>query len=144
MALTVKRITLWRTEVENRVGALAAALEPLARTGADLKVLMAYRYPGNEARAAIEVFPITGKKATAAAQGVGLAAAPFPALLVEGDNRPGLGHALAQAIADAGINMTFQVAQVVGRRATAVIGFEREEDARKAAAIIKKVGARRR
>jgi hypothetical protein len=144
MALTVKRITLWRTEVDNRVGALATTLEPLARAGADLQVLMAYRYPGNEQRAAVEVYPVSGKKVTAAAQAAGLAAAPFPALLVEGDNRAGLGHALAQAIADAGINMTFQVAQVMGRRASAIIGFEREEDARKAATIIKKVAARKR
>jgi hypothetical protein len=35
---------------------------------------------------------------------------------VEGDNKPGLGHAIAQAIADAKINLNFLVAQVIGRR----------------------------
>ena len=60
---------------------------------------------------------------------------------MEGDNRPGLGHAISQAIADAGINMDFVVAQVVGRKYTAIFGFESEADATKGAAEIKKAAA---
>ena len=64
---------------------------------------------------------------------------------MEGDNRPGLGHAISQAIADAGINMDFVVAQVVGRKYSAIFGFESEADATKGAAVIKKaVAAKRR
>jgi hypothetical protein len=59
-------------------------------------------------------------------------------LAVEGDNKPGLGHAIAKAIGDAGINMTFVVAQVVGRKYSAVFGFENESDANKAANLIRK------
>ncbi len=54
----------------------------------------------------------------------GLAPSSLSTLLVEGDNRPGLGHAVAKAIGDAGINMSFVMAQVVGRRYSALIGFE--------------------
>ncbi len=43
MAITVKKAVLWRKEVDNRPG----ALEPLAQAGADLQVVMAYRYPGS-------------------------------------------------------------------------------------------------
>ena len=75
MAVTVKEITLWRREIENRPGMLAQVLEPLAGSAADLQVLMAYRYPGDETRGAVELFPISGKKATAAAQAAGLARA---------------------------------------------------------------------
>ena len=63
------------------------------------------------------------------------------ALLVEGDNRSGLGHAFSRSIADAGINMTFLVAQVLGRRYSAVVGFDTEADAGAAAALIKKAAA---
>jgi hypothetical protein len=63
---------------------------------------------------------------------VGLAPSSISTLLVEGDNRPGLGHAIAKAIGDAGINMSFVIAQVVGRRYSAVFGFENEADASKA------------
>ena len=64
MAVTVKEITLWRREIENQPGTLARVLEPLAKSAADVQVLMAYRYPGDETRGAVEVFPISGKKAT--------------------------------------------------------------------------------
>jgi hypothetical protein len=144
MAVTVKRIKLWRREVENRPGVLASTLDPLAQAKADLKVVMGYRLPGQESRAAIEVHPVVGTKATAAAQAMGLAASAIPTLLVEGDNRPGLGHALAQAIADANINLSFVLAQVVGRRYSAVLGFENDSDAVKAAVVVRKASTVKR
>jgi hypothetical protein len=101
--------------------------------------MMGYRYPGDQLEAAVEVAPVSGKKATAAAQRAGLSASAIPTLLVEGNNRPGLGHAFAQAIAEAGINVDFLVAQVIGRRFSVVIGFDDEADCRKAASLIKKV-----
>jgi len=66
MPLTVKSIKLWRCEVENKVGVLANTLEPLAAAGANPQIVMGYRYPGNELKAAIEVFPVKGKKHAAA------------------------------------------------------------------------------
>ena len=144
MAIQVKRITLWRREVEDKPGELAATLGPPARAGADLQVVMGYRYPDRAGRGAIEVFPINGKKVVAAAQAAGLAAAPIPALLVQGDNRQGLGSAMADALAGAGINIDFLVAHVIGRKYSAVFGFDRDEDAKKAASVIKKAAASRK
>ncbi len=144
MAVTVRKITLWRMEVENRPGVLAGVLKPLAEAGANLQVVMAYRYPGNETRAAIELYPVATKKVVVAAQAAGMSASTIPTLLVQGDDRPGLGHAVGQAIADAGINVGFLVTQVVGRKYSAVIGFDSEEDARNAAALIRKASARKK
>ena len=138
MAVSVKQVTLWRSEVANRPGALAAALGPLARSGANLRVVMGYRIPGDENRAAIEVYPVSGKKAAAAARGAGLSDSGIPALLMDGDDRPGLGAAIASGIADAGINLIFLMAQVVGRRYSAVLGFESAADAKRGAAVIKR------
>jgi hypothetical protein len=141
MPVTIKNITLWRKEVENQPGVLASTLEPCAKGGADLQVVMGYRYPGSADKAAIELYPIAGRKLTDAAEGAGLEASSIPTLLVKGDNRPGLGHAIAQAIGEVGINLAFLVAQVIGRRYAAVIGFETAEDAQKAAALIKRATA---
>jgi hypothetical protein len=138
MAVTVKKIVLWRKEVENRAGILANALAPLAHTGTDIHVVMAYRFPAQESKAAIELYPVTGKKSVTAANEAGFSASAIPALLVEGDNRAGVGYATAQAISDAGINIDFVVAQVVGRKYSAVFGFESDADATKCAAIIRK------
>jgi hypothetical protein len=142
MPVTVKSIVLWRKEIENKPAALAGVLEPLANARADLQVVMGYRYPGNQAMAAVELYPVTGKKSAGAAKAAGLAAAAIPTLLVQGDNKPGLGSAIARAISDAGINMDFLVAQVIGRRYSAVIGFENQADSRKAAALIKRATAK--
>jgi len=144
MAVTVKKIKLWRTEVDNKPGVLAATLAPVAGAGVDLQLVMGYRIPGAEDKAAIEVFPVSGKKAKGAAGEAGLAESAIPTLLVEGDNKPGLGHAIAQAIAAAGINIAFFIAQVIGRRYSAVVGFESDADARKASTIIKRTTAPRR
>src|SRR5713226_7790326 len=116
MSVTVKHITLWRAEVENKPGVLARTLESLAAAGADLRVVMGYRYAGGGEKAAIEVYPVTAKKSVAAAQAAGLAASSIPTLLVEGDNKPGLAHAVAKTIGETGINLGFLVAHVVGRR----------------------------
>ena len=72
MPVKVKRITLWRKELENRAGTLASTLEPLAVVGADLQVVMGYRYPADGTKAAVELYPIGNKKATQAALTAGL------------------------------------------------------------------------
>ena len=141
MPVTVKKIALWRAEVDNRPGTMAGIFEPLAKAGADLKVVMGYRIHASGGKQAIEVFPIAGKKLVAAAQAAGLSASAIPTLLVEGDDKPGLGYAIAQAVAGAGINFAFFIAQVIGRKYSVVMGFETEEDARKAAPVIKKATA---
>jgi len=144
MPLSVKSIVLWRKEIENQPGSLASTLEPFAKGGTNLQVLMGYRLPGEEKRAAVELYPVAGRAITKAAQAAGLEASSIPTLLIEGDNRSGLGHAIAQAVADAGINLAFFIAQVVGRRYSAVVGLETAEDAKKTATIIKRTAAKQK
>jgi hypothetical protein len=109
----------------------------LAKAGVNLKVLMGYRLPGEEGKAAIELYPVAGKRAAKAAAGAGLTASSIPALHVAGDDKPGLMHAIASALAAAGINISFLVAQVVAKKYTAIWGFQSAEAARKAAAVIR-------
>jgi hypothetical protein len=139
MAVKVKRIVLWRGVVPNVPGSLARTLAPLA--GGNLQIVMGYHLHGGRDEAIVEVYPVSGKKATAAAAGMGLAGAALPALLVQGDDRPGLGHATADALGRAGININFLVAQVVRKQYSAVFGFSSEADATSAAALIKKAAA---
>ncbi len=141
MPTTIKRAQVWRTEVDHTPGQLAGVLGPLAAAGADLQVVMAYRLPGQPSKAVVEVYPVAGRKQAMAAATGGLVAAGLPVLLVEGDNRAGLGARIADALATAGINIAFLVAQTVGRKYTAVFGFEHEADAKAATALIRKVSA---
>lgn len=142
MSITVKPIVLSRAETGDRPGLLADTLAPLASAGNDLRIVMGYKVAGETGRAVLEVFPVRGKKATEAAAASGLSASGIPTLLVEGDDRPGLGHELSRAIADAGIDVHFLIAQVIGRKFSAVVGFGSAEDAKKAGAAMKKAAAR--
>jgi hypothetical protein len=138
MAVTIKKVTLWRAEVENQPGVLSGVLGPLAAAGANLQVVMGYRYRGQENKAAIELGPVSGKKVANAAAQAGFSALPLPTLLVQGDDQPGLGHAIAHALGNAGINVAFLVAQVVEGQFSAIIAFESDDAAKQATALIKK------
>jgi len=71
MAVTVKRITLWRKELENKAGTLAGTLEPLAKAGADLQIVMGYRYPGDNTKAVVELYPVWKQENDAGGAGSG-------------------------------------------------------------------------
>src|SRR5262245_4481236 len=143
MAVSVKKVALWRGQIENRPGALARTLEPLSAAKADLQVLMGYHEPGQN-QAVVELYPVSGSKATAAAQRSGLGPAAQPALLVSGDNGPGIGHRMARALGEAGININFLVAQATGRKYSMVFGFDNDQDAANAAKLIKKAASAKR
>lgn len=144
MSITVKPIALWRVQAADRPGLLADTLAPLSGAGSDLRIVMGYHLPGQVSTAVLELFPVKGKKATEAATAQGLAASDIPTLLVEGDDRPGLGHDLTRGVADAGVDLHFLVAQVLGRKFSAVFGFGSADDARKASAAIKKAARPKR
>ncbi|HSB60137.1 MAG TPA: hypothetical protein VLI67_00360 [Vicinamibacteria bacterium] len=143
MAVSVKKIALWRGKIEDRPGTLAEVLEPIAAGKGDLQVVMGYREPG-ATQSVVELYPVAGKKVAAALMGKGLGPAGIPSLLVTGDNRPGMGHAMARALGEAGINMSFLVAQTAGRKFSAVFGFGSEADADRAGKLIKKAASARR
>jgi len=142
MTISVQKINLWRGEAEDQPGTLAEMMEQLGRSGSGLEVVMGYSYPIQQRRTAvIELFPISGPKTASAAQQAGLARSSKPTLLIQGDDRVGLSETLYRAIADAGLNMDFLVAQAVGAHFSVVVGFATEGDADRAATLIKDVAA---
>jgi hypothetical protein len=141
MAVTVKKAILWRKELANRPGTLAEALKPLAEAGVSLQIVMGYAFPGEHEHAAVEVYPVGSAKAEQAAGQAGLEPSPSIAcLLVQGDDKAGLGHAIAEKLAENGINISFVMVQVVARKYHGIFGFENQEDADRAVAIIKEAG----
>src|SRR5947207_12173810 len=97
MPLTVKRITLWRADVQNEPGVLSRILEPLAAAGADLQVVMGYRFPTTPERSAVELYPVSGRRTTAAAGEAGIAAADIRSLLSEGGRTARCGGDVVEA-----------------------------------------------
>jgi len=90
------------------------------------------------------VTPLKGKKALAGAAAVGFSETQRIATLkVEGDDRPGLGAQLAQAVGAAGLSMRGLTAAVVGRKFVAYLGFDSADDAAKAAAALRAFARRK-
>lgn len=142
MSVIIKRATLWVTETPNTPGVLGAKLGPLADQGVDLDLLMGYSHP-DKSRATIEVFPVTDARAQRAARAAGFSKAPFPCVVITGPNRAGLGRDVASALADAGININFFVAQVIGRKYTGMFSFEADSEADLAVRILRAATRRR-
>jgi hypothetical protein len=130
MSIRVKKVVVWRTEVENRPGAMARALEPFAEQNLDLVL----GYQG----AIVDIAPVVGKKARSAAERAGFKPLPTSMVLVEGKNRPGVCFTATRALGEAGISMDSVVAQVAGKKFQALFGFTSDADAKKAASVIKK------
>jgi hypothetical protein len=139
MAVRIKRIRLWRTEVPSRPGALAEALEPLAQGNADLKVVRVRAASASAGRLTIEVYGGEGKHAARVARAAGFSLVPSTTVLLQGDNRPGLAYAVANAVAWAGIGVRDLDAEVVGTRYSAILTFNSEDDVEKAVTVIRKV-----
>lgn len=145
MPFKVEKVALWCGEIEDKPGALAKVLEPLAQAGVDLHVVFAQRNPAKEGYGVVHLGPVKGRKAVDAAKSVGLSEASTPVMLrVEGTNKPGLGHLMTSALADAGINLAFVGATVLGNKFVAFFGFDNDADARKASRILSQLKVSRK
>ena len=141
MAVTIKRVMLWQTEIQDKPGALSAVLEPLAQAGLDLHAVMNRCIPGRRGRATVEILPGSGRRASALARAAGFSQSRTEALLVEGINRPGLAYAVANSIAWAGISLRFLSAQSAGEHYSALLGFRTSAERRKGESLIRRVAA---
>ncbi|MCS7167571.1 MAG: ACT domain-containing protein [Gemmatales bacterium] len=140
MALDVKKIDVYVAEIEDRPGALAEKLAPLAEAKVDLAFAFARRRPDVPGKGVVYLGPITGAKAKKAAEGVGIVpATDIVALRVEGPNRPGALHDVVKVLGDAGINLRGVSAGVIGKRWVCFLAFDSKEDAQKAARLVKSV-----
>jgi hypothetical protein len=141
MAVTVKKATLWRRELSNKPGTLAETLKPFAKSNVNLQVIMGYTFP-QPGQGAVEVWPVTDAKSEQAAKEAGLQPAKdIHTLVVEGDDRPGIGYEIASAVGAAQINMHFAIMHVIEKRYIGLFGFGSEADANKAEGLIKQAVA---
>jgi len=136
MAVTVSRATLWTTDRPNAPGTLAETLKPLAEGKANLDLVMGYSH-SDKSGATIEVFPVVSPSARKAARASGFSKSAFPCVSVTGPNHVGLGREIAAALAEAGINLNFFVAQVIGRQFAGMFSFEADSEADLAVKIIR-------
>jgi hypothetical protein len=145
MALKVIKVPVWVGGIPDQPGGLAAVLGTLADAGANLKCVVARRPSARPGTATVFVSPITGRKQEGAAREAGLTPITnVVTLRVEGDDQPGLGRRITQAVADAGVSLHGLTTAVVGKKFVVYLAFDTEADATYASTAMSKLGGRTR
>jgi hypothetical protein len=141
MGYTVKKVDVWMGEIDDKVGGLAAKLEPLAAAGVDLGFLIARRQPHLPGKGVVFLGPVTGAKAAKTAKGVGLAkTTELAALQLDGPNVPGACAKITRTIADAGINLRGVSASQCGSNFVVFLAFDTADDATRAGRLLRSAG----
>jgi hypothetical protein len=144
MAYSVSKVDIWSGDIDDRVGGLAAKLDPLADAGADLSVVIARRQPNAPGKGVVFLGPVAGAKVQKAATATGLRKAEFLASLrVEGPNKPGESRRIARCLADAGLNLRGLSAAALGKKFVAFLAFDSAADADAAAKVLRATGGRK-
>jgi len=140
MKMKVSRVDVWAASIEDRPGGLAGKLSVLAKAGANLEFVVARRAPDKPGTGVVFLSPIRGGRRILAAQAAGFSKAEgLHSVRVEGADKPGLGARMTQVLADAGLNLRGLSAAVVRKRVIAYLAFDTNDDAAKAALVLKKM-----
>ncbi len=140
MNLKVERVDVWSAGIDDKPGGLGKVLAGLKDVGADLDFIIARRSQAKPGTGVVFVTPLRGDAEIAAANMLGFnVTRSIKSVRVEGDNRAGVGAELTEKLAAAGINLHGFSGAVIGERFILYIGLDSEDDAKKAAAIIKKL-----
>ena len=140
MKLDVARVDIWISSMKDTPGSLAGKLAPLARAGADVDFVFARRSPEKPGTGVVFLAPLKGAKQAAAARKAGFKKTKrLAAIRVSGANKPGLGAAVTEALADADISLQGFSAHVIGRKFILHLALDSTADATKAARVIRKL-----
>ena len=141
MALTVRKILLWRREAPDAPGVGAATLEPFARSGADLKLVMGYRI--HDGKAAVEVWPVAGRKIVQSLREPASSRRPSPRSFWRATTGPASAMPSRRPSPTPESTCRSWWRWSSGGSSRRVFGFGSEADAKAAAAILRKAGAGR-
>lgn len=139
MPYDVSKVDVYAGTIEDRPGGLAEKLEALAEAGVSLEFAIARRSPENPGQGVLFVAPVKGAAQSRAAQRIGMTKTDsLHSLRMEGPDKPGMGARISRALADAGINMRGLSAAAIGRKMVVYFAFDSNDDAKKAASVLKK------
>ena len=142
MKMNVKKTDVWAATLEDRPGGLHEKLAALASAGANLEFVVSRRSPDQPGQGVAFVTPIKGAKQTRAAEDAGFKRSDgLHSVRVEGTDKPGIGAAMTEALADAGLNLRGVSGAAMGRQFIAYLALDTAEDAAKAVDVLKKLSS---
>lgn len=137
MELIVEQVDVWAAGIRDKPGGLAAALTILRDAGADLQLIIARRSPDRPGEGVVFVAPLQGdgEMRAAAVAGFNITQRQH-CVRVMGRNQPGLAAALAEDLAEAGINLRGFSAAVIGTQFVAYVAVDSQAEADQARAVL--------
>lgn len=133
--LTVTKVDVWSTTIEDRPGGLKEKLEALAMAGADLEFLISRRLHEQPGKGILFLTPLQSPKQIKAAEQLGFKKNHHVySVRVEGADEPGIGYRMTAALASEGINLRGVSAASLGREFAMFLAFDSEADADRAVA----------
>jgi hypothetical protein len=129
MPFRMHKVQVWSAAIPDRPGAAAAILERLARAEVDLEFVLTRPKRDDPQSSVIYLAPIVEPEHVEAAKAAGLSPARDIAMLIlEGENRPGLGYDIMSRIAVAGINLRGLSVSTVNHRFVTYLAFDNADD----------------
>jgi hypothetical protein len=139
MELKVEAVDVWAAGIPDTPGGLSGTLTALREAGADLGFVIARRSPEAPGKGVVFVTPLQGDKQLAAAAQIGFnVTQTLHCVKVMGKDSPGIGARLTEALAGGGINLRGFSAAALAGQFVAYVALDSEQDADKAAAILKR------
>jgi predicted amino acid-binding ACT domain protein len=139
MTLLVEHVDVWAATIQDKPGAVAAALEELREAGADLQFIIARRAPDSPGKGVLFVTPLQGDNEVAVAAQLGFnVTRSVNTVRVMGPDRRGIAAELTKKIADAAINLRGFSASVIGPQFVAYIAVDSREDANRMIEVLGK------
>ena len=136
--MKMQRVDTWAASIKDKPGGLAAKLEALAAAGVNLEFTIARRAPDKPGTGVVFVTPIKGPGQTKAAKAAGFhKTTNLHTVRLEGADKPGLGARIAQAIADAGLNLRGLSAAAIGKKFVCHVAVDSEATATKVTRILR-------
>lgn len=129
MPFRMHKVQVWSTAIPDRPGAAAAILERLARAEVDLQFVLTRPKRDDPQSSVIYLAPIAEPEHIEAAKSAGLSPArDIAMLLLEGEDRPGLGYDIMSRIAVAGINLRGLSVSSVNHHFVTYLAFDNADD----------------
>jgi hypothetical protein len=139
MTLLVEHVDVWAATIQDKPGAVAAALDELREAGADLQFIIARRAPDSPGKGVLFVTPLQGDNEVAVAAQLGFnVTRSVNTVRVMGPDRRGIAAELTKKIADAAINLRGFSASVIGPQFVAYVAVDSREDANRVIEVLGK------
>ncbi|WP_296224110.1 ACT domain-containing protein [Ralstonia sp. UBA689] len=140
MELLVEHVEVWAASIPDKPGGLAGVLVHLRDVGADLQLIIARRSPDKPGEGVVFIAPLQGDREMVAAAVAGFNITQKQhCVRVMGRNQPGLAAALAEDLAQAGINLRGFSAAVIGTQFVAYVALDSQAEAAQAMTVLKAI-----